>query len=66
MQKDDEKVDDAPEEFVLDENEDDMDFSLPSKKKKRKKKPKIIEGDDAPAEEGTKTETSPLSAQNAP
>ncbi len=49
-QKEDEKVDDAPEEFVLDDAEDDMDFSLPSKKKKRKKV-KIDEGDEVPAEE---------------
>ena len=35
----------------MDENEDDMDFSLPSKKKKRKKV-KLTEGEDIPTEEG--------------
>ena len=52
-QKEDEKADDAPEDFSLDQNEGEMDFSLPSKKKK-KKKVILTEGDDFPTEEGGK------------
>ena len=50
-QKEEEKADDAPEDFSLDQNEGEMDFSLPSKKKK-KKKVILTEGDDLPTEEG--------------
>lgn len=51
LPKDEEKADDAPEDFSLDQNEGEMDFSLPSKKKK-KKKVILTEGDDLPTEEG--------------
>ena len=54
-QKEEEKTDDAPEDFSLDQNEGEMDFSLPSKKKK-KKKVILTEGDDLPTEEGGKFE----------